>query len=124
VFYKLNLKVKLSVRLILACNSAVVTVTLKIILFGIIIKTDRVSRTQLADILMWIRNQLDVTLCYPLFLFYKLLNMFRATMCPFSGDDDSLILSPRVGIVLWLQEGCQDRLASSASMDALPANRT
>ena len=26
-------------------------------------------------------------LCYPLFLFYKLLNMFRATMCPSSGAD-------------------------------------
>jgi len=26
--------------------------------------------------------------------------------------------------VPWLQEGCQDRLAGSASMDALPANRT
>jgi len=26
-----------------------------------------------------IRNQLDVTLRYPLFLLYKLLNMFRAT---------------------------------------------
>jgi len=25
---------------------------------------------------VWIRNQLDVTLCYPFFLLYKLLNMF------------------------------------------------
>jgi len=37
------------------------------------------------------------------FLLYKLLNMFRATMCPSSGTDDWLVLSPRVGIVLWLQ---------------------
>jgi len=69
---------------------------------------------------MWIRNQLDVTLCYPLFLFY-LLNMFRATMCPSSGADDCVMLSPRVGIVPWLQEGCQDRLAGSASMDGFVA---
>jgi len=37
---------------------------------------------------VWIRNQLDVTLCYPLFLLYKLFNMFRATMCPSSGADE------------------------------------
>ena len=40
-------------------------------------------------------------LCYTLFLFYKLLNMFRATMCPSSGADDCVMLSPRVGIVPW-----------------------
>jgi len=73
-------------------------------------------------------------LCYPLFLFYKLLNMFRATMCPSSGSDDCVMLSPCVGIVPWLQEGCQDQLAGSvpieefvalcatnSSMDTLPA---
>ena len=37
---------------------------------------------------VWIRNQLDVTLCYTLFLLYKLLNMFRATVCPSSEGDD------------------------------------
>jgi len=56
-------------------------------------------------------------LCYPLFLLYKLLNAFRATMCPSSGDDDCIVLSPRVGIVLWLQEGCQNRLAGSVSIE-------
>jgi len=61
-------------------------------------------------------------LCYSLFLFY-LLNMFRATMCPSSGADDYLILLPQVGIVPWLQEGRQDRLAGSVSTDTLPANR-
>jgi hypothetical protein len=30
-------------------------------------------------------------LCYPLFLFYKVLNMFRATMCPSSGADECVI---------------------------------
>ena len=60
---------------------------------------------------VWIRNQLDVTFVLSLFLFYKLLNMFRATMCPSSGADDCVMLSPRVGIVPWLQEGCQVRLA-------------
>jgi len=81
---------------------------------------------------VWIRNQLDITLCYPLFLSYKLLNMFQATMCPSSGANDCVVLSPRVGIVPWLQEGCQDRLAGSvsigkfvatnSSMETLPAN--
>jgi len=66
---------------------------------------------------VWIRNQLDVTLYYPLFLLYKLLNMFRATKCPSSGADDCVVLSPRVGIVPWLQEGCQNRLAGSVSIE-------
>jgi len=66
---------------------------------------------------VWIRNQLDVTLCYPLFLLYKLLNMFRATMYPSSGADGCVVLSPRVGIVPWLQEGCQNRLAGSVSIE-------
>ena len=47
--------------------------------------------------------------------------MFRATMCPSSGVDDCVMLSPRVGIVPWLQEGCQDRLAGSASMEEFVA---
>jgi hypothetical protein len=55
-------------------------------------------------------------MCYPLFLFYKLLNMFRATMCPSSGADDCVVLSPSVGIVPWLQEGFQNRLAGSVSL--------
>ena len=42
--------------------------------------------------------------------------MFRATVCPSSGADDCVMLSPRVGIVPWLQEGCQDRLAGSVSI--------
>jgi len=65
---------------------------------------------------VWIRNQIDVTLCYPLFLLYKLLNMFRATMCTSSGADDCVVLSPLVGIVPWLQEGCQNRLPGSVSI--------
>ena len=51
------------------------------------------------------------------FLIYKLLNMFRATMCPSSGADDWLVFLPRVGIVPWLQEGCQNRLAGSVSIE-------
>jgi len=43
--------------------------------------------------------------------------MFRATMCPSSGADDCVVLSPRVGIVPWLQEGCQNRLAGSVSIE-------
>jgi len=53
-------------------------------------------------------------LCYPLFLLYKLLHMFRAIMCPTSGADDCVVLSPRVWIVPWLQEGCQNRLAAGS----------
>jgi len=64
------------------------------------------------------------TMCNALFLLYKLLNVFRATMCSSSGAEDSIVLSPCVGIVPWLQEGCQNRLAGSvSSMDTLPANR-
>jgi len=70
---------------------------------------------------VWKRNQPDVTFCYPLFLLYKLLNMFRATMCPYSGADDNAVLSPRVGIVPWLQEGCQNRLAASVSIEEFVA---
>ena len=70
---------------------------------------------------VWIRNQLDVTLCYSLFLLYKLLNMFRATMCPSSGADDCVVLSRHVGIVPWLQEGCQNRLAGSVSIEEFVA---
>ena len=60
-------------------------------------------------------------MCYPIFLLYKLLNMFRATMCPSSGADDCVMLSPRVGIVPWLQEGCQNRLAGSVSIEEFVA---
>jgi len=58
-------------------------------------------------------------LCYPLFLLYKLLNMFRAAVCPSSGADNCVVLSPRVGIVPWLQECCQNQLAGSVSIKEL-----
>ena len=71
---------------------------------------------------VWIRNQLDVTYVLSFIsLFYKLLNMFRATMCPSSGADDWVMLSPRVGVVPWLQEGGQNRLAGSVSIDEFVA---
>jgi len=38
-------------------------------------------------------------------------------MCTSSGADDYVVLSPRVGIVLWLQEVCQNRLADSVSIE-------
>ena len=40
-------------------------------------------------------------------------------MCPSSGADDCVVLSPRVGAVPWLQEGCQNRLAGSTLRDEL-----
>jgi len=57
-------------------------------------------------------------LYYPLFLRYKLLNMFQANMCPSSGADDCVVLSPHVGIG---QEGCQNRLAGSVSIEEFVA---
>jgi len=47
--------------------------------------------------------------------------MFRATICPSSGADDCVVLSPRVGIVPWLQEGCQNQLAGSVSIEEFVA---
>jgi len=46
--------------------------------------------------------------------------MFRATMCPSSGADDCVMLSPRVGMC----RGCRkvvDRLAGSETMDGFVA---
>jgi hypothetical protein len=43
--------------------------------------------------------------------------MFWETMCPSSGADDCVVLSPHVGIVPWLQEGCQNRLAGNVSIE-------
>jgi len=63
---------------------------------------------------VWIRNQLDVT-------FVLSFNMFWATMCPSSGADNCIMLSPRVGIVPWLQEGCQDRSAGSVFIEEFVA---
>jgi len=42
-------------------------------------------------------------------------------MCPSSGADNCVVLSPRVGIVTWLQEGCQNRLAGSVSIEEFVA---
>ena len=44
-------------------------------------------------------------------------------MCPSSGADDYVMLSPRVGIVPWLQEDCQNRLAGSASVEEFVAQQ-
>jgi hypothetical protein len=49
--------------------------------------------------------------------------MFRATMCPSSGADDYVVLSPRDGVVPWLQEGCQNRLAGSVSIEEFVAQQ-
>jgi len=38
-------------------------------------------------------------------------------MCPSSGADDCVVLSPCVDVVPWLQEGCQKRLAGSVSLE-------
>jgi len=42
-------------------------------------------------------------------------------MCPSSGDDDCVVLSPDVGVVPWLQEGCQNRLAGGVSIEEFVA---
>ena len=59
------------------------------------------------------KNQLDVTFC----ILSLLLVAQHVSGNPSSGADECVMLSPRVGIVPWLQEGCQDRLAGSASME-------
>ena len=46
--------------------------------------------------------------------------MFWATMCPSSGADDCV----RVGIVPWLQEGCQNWLAGSVSIEEFVATNS
>jgi len=47
--------------------------------------------------------------------------MFRATICPSSGAEDCEVLLPRVGIVPWLEEGRQNRLAVSVSIEEFVA---
>jgi hypothetical protein len=54
-------------------------------------------------------------------ILYKLINMFRTNMCPSSAADECVVLSPRVGIVPWLQEDCQNRLACSVSIEEFVA---
>ena len=49
--------------------------------------------------------------------------MFRATMCPSSGADDCIYVIALCWYVPWLQEGGQDRLVGSASMDGFVAQR-
>ena len=79
---------------------------------------------------VWKRNRLDVTFCYPLFLLYKLLNVFQATMCPSSGADDCVVLSPHVGIVPCVHWGVRSTIMLRTpqwthylltSSDSLPA---
>ena len=71
--------------------------------------------------LVWIRYQLDVTFVLSFISPLKLLNMFRAIMCPSSEADDCVVLWPRVGVVPWLQEGCQNRLVGSVSIEEFVA---
>ena len=58
-----------------------------------------------------------------LFLLYKLLYMFRATLCPSSGADDLVVFLPRVVLC----RGCvggQIRLAGCVSIGKYVAQRT
>ena len=45
---------------------------------------------------MWNKKSTRCHLVLYLFLLYKLLNMFRATLCPSSGADDLVVFLPRV----------------------------
>ena len=45
---------------------------------------------------MWNKKPTICHLVLYLFLLYKLLNMFRATLCPSSGADDLVVFLPRV----------------------------
>jgi len=66
---------------------------------------------------VWIRNQLDVTFVLSFISPLQVAQLFWATMCPSSGADNCIVLLPHVGIVLWLQEGCQNQLAGSVSIE-------
>jgi len=50
---------------------------------------------------MWNKKPIRCHLVLYLFLLYKLLSMFRATLCPSSGADDLVVFLPR-GVVPWL----------------------
>jgi len=45
-------------------------------------------------------------------------------MYPSSGAADCVVLSLLVGIVPWLQEGCQNRLAGSVSIEKFVATNS
>ena len=45
---------------------------------------------------MWNKKPTRCHLVLYLFLLYKLLNMFRATLCPSSGADDLVVFLPHV----------------------------
>jgi len=45
---------------------------------------------------MWNKKPTRCHLLFYLFLLYKLLNMFRVTLCPSSGADDLVVFLPRV----------------------------
>jgi len=45
---------------------------------------------------MWNKKPTRCHLVLYLFLLYKLLNMFRATLCPSSGADNLVVFLPRV----------------------------
>jgi len=64
---------------------------------------------------MWIKKPTRYHLVVYLLLLYKLVNMFRATLCPSSGADDLVVLFPHVvschGCV-----GSQIRLAGCLSI--------
>ena len=51
--------------------------------------------------LMWYKKPTRCHLVLYLFFLYKLLNMFRATLCPSSGADD-LVVFFHCGVVPWL----------------------
>jgi len=51
---------------------------------------------------IWNKKPTRCHLVLYLFLLYKLLNMFRATMCPFSGADDLVLFSLTCGLMPWL----------------------
>ena len=64
---------------------------------------------------MWNKKPTRCHLVLYLFLLYKLLNMFRATLCPSSGADDLVVFLPHV---VWCRGcvGSQIRLAGCVSI--------
>jgi len=65
-------------------------------------------------------------LCYPLFSPLQVAQHVSGNHAPIFRSWWLSSVSPCVGIVPWLQEGCQNQLAgcdTNSSMDTLPANR-
>ena len=66
-------------------------------------------------------DKLDVAFMLSFISLLQVAQHVSGNHVPSSGADDCVMSSPRVGIVPWLQEGCQDRLAGSVFIEEFVA---